>query len=673
MSSTPELHWVTHPAIVHWQPVDVFHRQLDKKVFEIKEDEQNLHILFRKEFELENFNSAQLLITADDCFKLYINGKFVTIGPAPGYPSRYFYAAIDVTPYLVPGRNVIAIHTFYQGLINRVWVSGDKRHGLACRLNVDGKKFLESDSGFLCSFHSGFRSCGVTGYSTQILEHYDANAPENGFEAPGFDDSKWLNAAIKNDAAYKLVLQPSKQLVFEEIKPETIVRNGNRTIVDFGAVNVGYLRFSASGKAGSTIEMLFAQELNSDNSLRWNLRANCNYKEFFTLSGGVLDTLNEFDYKSIRYVELITPEGCDVDVDSIVFIRRHYPFELKRSCRYSDEKSLKIWQLCCDTLHYGVQEVIQDCMEREKGYYLGDGCYTIWSHALLTDDFTLVEKFFDDFFGTSFINRGLMTCGCCSMMQEIAEYPFMFIMLAWMYLAHTGRADFIRSRYAKFADILDFYCESYSDGDGLLRNLDKWCVVEWPPQYRDGYDVDITEGKVCVAKHIAVNAYYIGAVKSLNKIASTLGLPPYKDESALVKSFVKAFYLPEKRLFRDSTETNHTSFPGNIFSAFFGLIPDEECKENIVRLIDEKRFSCCNLFTTLPAMAFLAVNGREDLIKSLLHDENAWLNIIKEDGRRTFEGWGKDCKWNTSLFHLTMSFGVLFLTEWGMAEILDFR
>ena len=45
-------------------------------------------------------------------------------------------------------------------------------------------------------------------------------------------------------------------------------------------------------------------------------------------------------------------------------------------------------------------------------------------------------------------------------------------------------------------------------------------------------------------------------------------------------------------------------------------------------------------------------------------DENAWLRMIREGATTTFEGWGKDKKWNTSLFHLTLSYAVVFLTDW---------
>ncbi len=663
--------WITHSKCKDWQIVNVFSRQLSRKNINIQPCDQHLHILFRREFELQNFKKCLLNITADDYYKLYINGVFVTQGPAPGYPWRYFYSALDVTSYLKPGKNLIAVHTYYQGLINRVWVSGDQRTGLCMELAADDKTVLVSDESFRCTLHTGFSSCGLAGYSTQFLEHYDARSPENGFEQTEFDDSAWGMAAIRKYTDYTLIRQPSQQLAFEEIKPVSVERIGNRLMIDFDAINAGYLKYSAKGPEGATIEMFFAQELNEDGSLRWQLRANCRYRGYFTLTGG-MDTLNEYDYKTYRYAELVLPDGVEVDIDSIVFVARHYPFELKAKCNSSDERALAIWKLCSDSLKYGTQEMIQDCMEREKGYYLGDGSYTQWAHSLLTQDMALMEKFFDDFLATSVIDRGLMTCGCCSLMQEIADYPLIFIMQLWSYLAYTGNKDFVRERYAKIADILDYYHESYADSDGLLHNLDKWCVIEWPKEYRDGYDVDITEGQVCVVKHNAINAYYIGAIKALNRIAEYLGMEPYKDVERLVENFRKAFYLPEEKLFRDSVESDHISTMGNIYAAFFGLCPDKASKQKVIELIRQKRFSGSNLFATFPMLMFLKVQGENELFRSLLLDENAWLRTIREDGKRTFEGWGRDSKWNTSLFHLALAAGVLYLTDWNVENILDF-
>ena len=63
-------------------------------------------------------------------------------------------------------------------------------------------------------------------------------------------------------------------------------------------------------------------------------------------------------------------------------------------------------------------------------------------------------------------------------------------------------------------------------------------------------------------------------------------------------------------------------------------------------------------------------NGRYDLLKEALLDEGAWLRILREGGTTTFEGWGKDTKWNTSLFHLTMSYGALFLADIDLDKLI---
>ena len=75
-------------------------------------------------------------VDGNGVYKLYVNGKFAGQGPAPAYHFRYNYNVIDLTPFLQKGENVIAVHTLYQGLINRVWQSGDGRHGLLLELEV---------------------------------------------------------------------------------------------------------------------------------------------------------------------------------------------------------------------------------------------------------------------------------------------------------------------------------------------------------------------------------------------------------------------------------------------------------------------------------------------------------------------------------------------------------
>lgn len=668
--------WITISSLANLKPLDVFHRQLAPAKFKPEDQKaRNQHVLFRKTFTLDTTDNATIYISADDYYKLYINGKFVNQGPAAGYPFHYFYNEINVSDYLQKGQNTIAVHTYYQGLINRVWVSGDNRHGLILDLNVNGKNVVSSDTSFKCAIHSAFEACGTAGYQTQFLEKYHAEAREVGFEKPDFDDTYWQQAVVNANADYQLFPQPSKQLAFEDIKPASIKKNGQSIQIDFGGIFVGGFRFKAKGKAGDVITMRFAQELEADGSLRYKLRANCTYIEYFVLSGKD-DILNQFDYKAFRYAEIILPENSDIQIDeaSIVFEARHYPFELKAKCKYDAPEIKPIWDLCVSSLQYGTQEVIMDCMEREKGYYLGDGCYSLLTFCLLTQDYALMEKFFDDFLRTKFINRGLMTCGNCSMMQEIAEYPLIMYSMLLEYCHLTKNYDFVRERYDAFVDILDFYREQYAQENGLLNNLDKWCVVEWPANLRDGYDVDIREGKVCTTMHNAVNAYYIGAIKCLNEVARLIGKPDYADTKPLQEAFIKAFYVPEKHLFKDSVSSNHISYHANVFAYLYQLQPDDpEFKTAFLNIVRTKRFTVTNMFATFPLLCTLIREGENDLFYELLTDPQSWNRIIREGGTRTFEGWGKETKWNTSLFHLTLSFGAAFLTDWDIKTIFTFK
>ena len=64
-----------------------------------------------------------------------------------------------MTALLHEGENVLAFHTLYQGLINRVWVSGDGCHSLLFDLVGDGEVLAKSDESVLTAPHDGFSPC----------------------------------------------------------------------------------------------------------------------------------------------------------------------------------------------------------------------------------------------------------------------------------------------------------------------------------------------------------------------------------------------------------------------------------------------------------------------------------------------------------------------------------
>ena len=52
-------------------------------------------------------------------------------------------------------------------------------------------------------------------------------------------------------------------------------------------------------------------------------------------------------------------------------------------------------------------------------------------------------------------------------------------------------------------------------------------------------------------------------------------------------------------------------------------------------------------------------------------DDGAWKRKLREDATTTFEGWGKDTKWNTSLFHLTLTDAAIFMADIDLKNLFS--
>ena len=654
--------WITTGEFSDLAPRNVFFRQIGRQKLDCSEH-RNRHILYRRSFNLEALpQKAVLFITADDYYKLWVNGTYVSQGPAPGWHFDYNYNTLDITRFLRPGKNTIAVHTLYQGLINRGWQSGDLRHGLLLDLECDGSLLLGSDESFRVSLHDGYRETGTVGYDTAFLESYDSRSPQVGFHLPDFDDSDWEFARVRQITDYVLKPQATHDLVLESVAPQSMEQTEQGLRIDFGANYVGTLELTVTGHGGDTVTVFCGQELEENGSVRWQLRANCAYEESWILSEGE-SSLCWFDYKVFRYVCLVLPEGCTVTHCALT--ARHYPFTQTRSIRpeYAKDPQLQaIFQLCANSLRWGIQDAIQDCMERERGFYVGDGCYSSLAQLLLTGDDTMVRKLIDDAFASTALVDTMLTCLDCSFIQEVAEYPLILCDLVLWHYRITGDRNYLAANFPKVRALLNAYRREY-EKEGLLRDLNKWCVVEWPKPYRDGYDVQIKEGTVCHEPHVSINAYYIHAIQTANKMAQTLGVPAYRDEGELLEAFYAAFYDADRHLFTDSLVSDHVSLVGNVFPFGFGLCPDPQAVENIAQMIRSRGISALYLFTAFIALEGFVRHGMEKELASLMSDPGAWLRTVREGSTTTFEGWGRDTKWNTSLFHLTIAYGAVFLCD----------
>jgi hypothetical protein len=597
-----------------------------------RELQSNLHAKFKKRFTLDDFESAKIRISADDYYKLCINKKYIGQGPAPSYFFAQNFNEYDITSALKKGENEIEVLVYYQGLKNRVWQSGDGRVGMVADLFVDGVLFLSSDESWQYQIDNSFIESETVGYETAFLENRDLRIKCSESKTP---------AVVNHDYAFKKEPFPALQVYSKRVEP---IKNGNTYFYDFLQEYVCNVKIKAiSDESGKKIIIRCGEELDENGRVRFDMRCGVKYEESCTLDKGE-NIIEQFDYKAFRFLEIEAGNGIEIDAEILV---RHYPFD-NFEFNLKNEKLNKVLNLCKNTVLLGAQETFVDCPTREKGQYLGDVFVSGFAHYYLTKDSRLLKKAIEDFASSIDYCSRFLSVAPCSYEQEIADYALLFSNAVYKYYTLTNDTDFLKKMLPVCEFINNYYAKS-EDADGLLINADKeWNLVDWPENARDGYEMG--------EKHCVLNAHYINSIINEERIKSALEIPFKEKSKALIESFNNAFLSKETGLFVDNPLSAHSSLHSNMLPLAFGICTDEKVADYLVQ-----RGMQCSVFTSYFFLKALCLSGKKREALGFITSEgrHSWLNMINEGATTLFEAWGKDEKWNTSLFH-----------PWGAAPIL---
>ena len=704
------IRWFTIDEFEDRKPENLYHKEQEEGT-DWQETVKNLHVLARTHVKAREEDRCLLRISADDYYKLYVNGAYVAQGPAPAYPEYYYYNEMDLTDYLTEGDNVIAVHLYYQGAVNRVWNSGDGRFGLGtalfwCRTGEDSASEDDVSGGCVsengmseacvpedgmseacvpedgmseacvpedgmsedCVPDNGMSEIGVPqelvwryhrcdaysgeaiGYETQYLEDFDSILWDEDWNQVGFDDSGWKSMKPARWADYGMERQPTRLLACYTRTPKTVTETEDGCLIDVGEEITGGLRLVAEGKKGQQVTLCYGEELTEDGRVRYEMRCNCTYEERWTLNGKTCSN-EPYDYKGFRYVQVIPDPG--VRIRDIRIEIRHYPMEDSLCTLRSSEPMLdRIFQICKNGVKYGTQEGFLDCPTREKGQYLGDAVVTAHAHVWLSGSADMMEKCIRQFARSRMICPGLLGVAPGNFMQEIADFSLLWSQMVLNHYRFTGDGQFLSEMYPVARGVLEHFSQ-YEGENGLLWQVaDKWNLVDWPENLRDEYDFALSRPVVAPGCHNVINALYTGAWKTLAEMEEILGLEPNRKWESLNEAYLKAFFRPEQGLLADSTASGHCALHSNLYALYFGLIPDKKTRGRIAAFLLEKGF-CCGVFTSYFVLHGLANAGyREEAYKLLLNDsEHGWVNMVREGATTCFEAWGKEQKWNTSLCH----------------------
>lgn len=138
--------------------------------------QQNEYAEFVYTFKYES-GKADLFITADSRYWLYVNGERIGFGPTRAYPAHYKYDIYDLSLYLHTGENEIRIVVNHFGISNFQYILAPG--GLLVRLDLE-KRSVVSDATWKSRVFPNLLSCGVPRISTQqqYEEVFDANAAD---------------------------------------------------------------------------------------------------------------------------------------------------------------------------------------------------------------------------------------------------------------------------------------------------------------------------------------------------------------------------------------------------------------------------------------------------------------------------------------------------------------
>ncbi|MBR2471886.1 MAG: family 78 glycoside hydrolase catalytic domain [Clostridia bacterium] len=624
---------------------------------------KNDHILVRKVFNVDKVENAKLYISADDNYRLYINGKKIGLGPASNYYFHYFYNTYDISEYLNEGENIIAVHVFYAGTVDtRAFDSGDFRQGMIAEIVNGGEVIAATDDTWKYTHALWYHEKSPMRWEIQFKENTDFRLKDTKWMLLDYDDSSWENMCIKEDDDHDLYNQftPIKEVY--EASPVICEKRGDKYFIDFGREITGSIKFSAMGARGDKVIIRHAEELKDDGSLMYVMRCEIDYEEEMILSGGY-DTFEPYDYKGFRYAE-IEDNGGGVIPESIVAEVCHYPLD-EENCDFKCKDTLvqAIWDICYNALRCGTQDNFVDCPTREKGQYLGDGTLTGHTHMWMSMDTRMQKKAILQFALSGKFCPGLMSVAPGGLMQEIADYELELPICVKNYYDHTGDIEFVKEIIPALDILIDYY-DDYKRPDGLLENvLEKWNIVDWPACFRDHYDAPLLHGTSNVC-HNVLNAIYIGAVKLVEELKDIAGVKYKKRYDDLKKAFVNAFYDKEKGLFKDREESDHTALHSNAIPVYFGILPDDFDSSKMKEFFIKKRMSCSQYIAYFYLRA-LAKLDMHDFMYELMtcKDQNSWANMIKEGATACFEAWSKFTRARTSLCHPWGGTFIVFMIE----------
>lgn len=655
--------WIGYDAAFPWD-VEDSHSRLSSRYL-------------RTEFDAAKkpVRRATLHICGLGMYDVFINGDTIgdqVLAPAVSdYRRTVIYNTHDVTDNIRQGANAIGVtlgngryYTMHQNYKKykipnfgypklRLNLLIEYADGTTLRVNSDEKWRLTADG-------------PIRSNNEYDGEFYDARKSLGAWTMPGYDDSSWRYADRAEIPYGTLRANTAPNMkVMKRLSPQSILKNADGYIVDFGENTSGWVKFRIPKlNDGDTIKVRYSELLMPD-SLALdveNLRHALSTDTYISSSedAGVWWS-PRFSYHGFRYVEVsgIKSLAKEDIVAEIIYDEMDNAGDFESSDPVLD----KILENARRGIASNYKSVPVDCPQRdERQPWTGDHNMGAWGENFLFDNGRFYAKWTDD------IREAQREDGCIpdicpafynyytSDMTWSSTYPVVCDML----YQQTGDMHPIDRNYQAIKKWMRHIRDNYTTREGLIR-ADKygdWCMPPESPELIHSADAARKTDQTLIA-----SAYYYKMSHMLAYFAGLLGLDDeavmwYEDADKVKNAFNKKFLIVKRGTsyssephasYPDSVFYDNNTMTANILPLAFDIVPDscrEEVGKNLINTILNKNGGhvSCGVIGVNWLMRELTRMGRGDVAYLLASNTTypSYGYMIEKGATTIWELWNGD-------------------------------
>ncbi|MEI6322811.1 MAG: alpha-L-rhamnosidase C-terminal domain-containing protein [bacterium] len=320
-------------------------------------DQQGVALGFRKTFDLAaKPDFAGFHLFADARYILWVNGTYVDRGPARFQPNGPEYDTIDITRFLKPGKNVVA-------LLVAGNISGGKvmrhRPGLTASLEVDGKALWGTDAGWRWSDRTRFRLIKAS-WPNLWEADVDARVEDGDWTMAEYKDEGWQSVLPISGAEWGPLTARRIPMLREQEIPFTLsegkalpvtLKDGEKLEVTTSRIVQAYpvIAFTADVGTELIIEPYGVHYIAKDGP-----------QTHFTI-----------DTRGITNVSVAVTKGM-ATITGLKLLERLYPYERLASFQSDDPFLNRLWVMCARSCEVLSEDSYVDCADRERVEWMDD-------------------------------------------------------------------------------------------------------------------------------------------------------------------------------------------------------------------------------------------------------------------------------------------------------------